>query len=115
MLLLFEPARREVTDAVSANSLCASVAVAFSLALTGECNFRMLRLHILVKHMLRTVYTFAEDCWLCLQVTMSDWQYHTLSPDQIVYAALDALVTGQIFRCFRLLHAGGNKETSFPC
>lgn len=39
-------------------------------------------------------------------VTMSDWEQRALSRQQIVYAALDALVTGQLFRGLRLRHAG---------
>ncbi|CAL5224331.1 g7002 [Coccomyxa viridis] len=38
-------------------------------------------------------------------VTMSDWEQKALSQQQIVYAALDALVTGQLFRGLRLLHS----------
>ena len=40
-----------------------------------------------------------------VQVTMSDWEQKALSQQQIVYAALDALVTGQLFRGLRLLHS----------
>jgi ribonuclease D len=36
---------------------------------------------------------------------MSDWEQRALSRQQIVYAALDALVTGQLFRGLRLRHA----------
>ena len=35
-------------------------------------------------------------------VSRSDWQRHTLSVAQVRYAALDAFVTGEIFRTFRV-------------
>jgi len=43
-----------------------------------------------------------------MQVTMSDWEQRALSQQQIVYAALDALVTGQLFRGLRLLHSNSS-------
>lgn len=39
------------------------------------------------------------------QVTMSNWEQSALSRQQMVYAALDALVTGQLFRGLRLWHS----------
>ena len=39
------------------------------------------------------------------RVSRSDWQRKSLQPGQIRYAALDALVTGHIFRCLRAWHA----------
>lgn len=41
----------------------------------------------------------------CLQVTMSNWEASSLNPNQLVYAALDALVTGAVFRALRLWHS----------
>ncbi len=39
------------------------------------------------------------------KVSMSNWEARRLTQDQIVYAALDALITGQIFRALRLWHS----------
>lgn len=47
-------------------------------------------------------------CSNAVQVTMSDWEHKALSQQQIVYAALDALVTGQLFRGLRLLHSNSS-------
>lgn len=41
-------------------------------------------------------------------VTMSNWEAPRLTPAQVRYAALDALVTGQIFRSLRLWHHTSN-------
>jgi hypothetical protein len=32
-------------------------------------------------------------------VSMSNWEQHALSPNQIKYAALDVFVAGVVFRC----------------
>lgn len=37
---------------------------------------------------------------------MSDWEAPSLTKNQIRYAALDALLTGEVFRALRVLHAG---------
>lgn len=39
------------------------------------------------------------------KVSMSNWEARRLTQGQIVYAALDALITGQIFRALRLWHS----------
>ena len=49
-----------------------------------------------------------DDGQASMQVTMSDWEQKALSQQQIVYAALDALVTGQLFRGLRLLHSNSS-------
>lgn len=38
------------------------------------------------------------------QVTMSNWEAYNLSNRQITYAALDALVTGDLLRSLRAMH-----------
>ena len=43
-----------------------------------------------------------------LQVTMSNWEASYLTPRQVRYAALDALVTSDAFRGLRLLHAASS-------
>ncbi len=40
-----------------------------------------------------------------MQVTMSNWEARKLTQQQIIYAALDALITGQLFRAMRLWHS----------
>ncbi len=40
-----------------------------------------------------------------MQVIKSNWEEHTLTEEQISYAALDALLTGDIFRRLRQMHA----------
>ena len=44
-----------------------------------------------------------------LQVTMSNWEASYLTPRQVRYAALDALVTSDAFRGLRGLHAAGSR------
>lgn len=39
------------------------------------------------------------------KVSMSNWEARRLTQDQIIYAALDALIAGQIFRALRLWHS----------
>ncbi|BDA46837.1 probable exonuclease 3'-5' domain-containing protein 2 [Coccomyxa sp. Obi] len=39
------------------------------------------------------------------KVSMSNWEARRLTQGQIIYAALDALITGQIFRALRLWHS----------
>lgn len=39
------------------------------------------------------------------RVSMSNWEARRLTQGQVVYAALDALITGQIFRALRLWHS----------
>jgi ribonuclease D len=40
-----------------------------------------------------------------LKIVRSDWEAQALSEQQIAYAALDALITGDLFRALRQLHA----------
>ena len=42
---------------------------------------------------------------LLLQISMSNWEARHLDSQQVHYAALDALVTGQVFRGLRLWHS----------
>jgi len=42
---------------------------------------------------------------MSLQITMSNWESSHLDARQIRYAAMDALVTGDLFRALRQLHA----------
>ena len=44
------------------------------------------------------------DCTV-VQVVMSNWEARRLSARQVAYAALDALVTGQLLRGLRLWHS----------
>jgi len=46
------------------------------------------------------------------KVTMSNWEAWALSPQQIQYAALDALTTGHVFRALRRWHASPSACTS---
>ncbi|EIE19787.1 ribonuclease H-like protein [Coccomyxa subellipsoidea C-169] len=39
------------------------------------------------------------------RVSMSNWEARRLTQGQVVYAALDALITGQIFRALRMWHS----------
>jgi len=45
-------------------------------------------------------------------VARSDWQRPQLTPAQVQYAALDALVTGHVFRGLRLWHASPSPCTA---
>ena len=48
----------------------------------------------------------------CRKVTMSNWEARQLSARQVQYAALDAVITGHIFRGLRLWHASPSACTS---
>ena len=45
-------------------------------------------------------------------VSKSDWQRSKLTPAQVHYAALDALITGSVFRGLRLWHASPSPCTA---
>lgn len=40
-----------------------------------------------------------------MQITMSNWEAPKLKPQQVTYAALDALIAGAVFRALRLWHS----------
>lgn len=48
----------------------------------------------------------------CRKVTMSNWEARQLSARQVQYGALDAVVTGHIFRGLRLWHASPSACTA---
>lgn len=47
-----------------------------------------------------------------VQVTMSNWEARQLSARQMQYAALDAIITGHVYRGLRLWHASPSACTS---
>ena len=48
----------------------------------------------------------------CRKVTMSNWEARQLLARQVQYAALDAIITGHIYRGLRLWHASPSACTS---
>ena len=87
----------------------------------GQCRPLVLQFHQSIQHCYSFISHFStttaqsQAFWvkmLCshirqvlLQVSMSNWEARTLSSSQIQYAALDALLTGQVFRGLRLWHS----------
>ena len=56
--------------------------------------------------------TATIPCRLPVQVTMSNWEARQLSARQMQYAALDAIITGHVYRGLRLWHASPSACTS---
>jgi hypothetical protein len=48
----------------------------------------------------------------CRKVTMSNWEQKRLTAKQVQYAALDAILTGNVYRSLRLWHASPSACTS---
>lgn len=48
----------------------------------------------------------------CRKITMSNWEARSLSAKQVQYAALDAIITGHIYRSLRLWHASPSACTA---
>lgn len=54
---------------------------------------------------IQKLFWVAKSMEHCSQVSKSNWAANTLKRGQILYAALDAFMTGEAFRALRVLHS----------